>query len=158
MHSICRIPLLFPMVSSWGVILSDIPFIMNQAIRTVPCIAFYPSQNPSLFCPISARAELDGNLPRPPNALTIIQVKNPEKNLDSTSSSKNNASTTYSSSPTSGLTNAVFFTLSHTRRAWQVLTSMLRQKTYRVTQVVADLGWVDLNFDVPLSALFCWGS
>ena len=24
--------------------------------------------------------------------------------------------------------------------------------------MVADLGWVDLNFDIPLSAKFCWGS
>ena len=29
---------------------------------------------------------------------------------------------------------------------------------YRATLVVADLGWVDLNFDIPLSAKFCWGS
>ena len=29
---------------------------------------------------------------------------------------------------------------------------------YRVTLVVADLGWVDLIFDIPLSAKFCWGS
>ena len=28
---------------------------------------------------------------------------------------------------------------------------------YRVTLVVADLGWVDLYFDVPMSARFCWG-
>ena len=27
---------------------------------------------------------------------------------------------------------------------------------YRVTLVVADLGWVDLNIEVPLSAKFCW--
>ena len=26
---------------------------------------------------------------------------------------------------------------------------------YRVTLVVADLVWVDLNFDIPLSAKFC---
>ena len=29
--------------------------------------------------------------------------------------------------------------------------------TYRVTLVVVDLGWVDLYFDVPMSARFCWG-
>ena len=29
---------------------------------------------------------------------------------------------------------------------------------YRVTLVVEDLGWVELNFDVPLFAKFCWGS
>ena len=27
-----------------------------------------------------------------------------------------------------------------------------------MTLVVADLGWVDFNFDIPLSAIFCWGS
>ena len=29
---------------------------------------------------------------------------------------------------------------------------------YRVTVVVENLGWVDLNFNVLLSAQFCWGS
>ena len=29
---------------------------------------------------------------------------------------------------------------------------------YRATLVVADLGWVDLIFDIPLSAKLCWGS
>ena len=28
-------------------------------------------------------------------------------------------------------------------------------ETYRVTLVVADLGWVDLYFDAPMSARFC---
>jgi len=34
------------------------------------------------FLSISARAELDGNLPRVPHPLTIVQVKNPERNAD----------------------------------------------------------------------------
>ena len=29
---------------------------------------------------------------------------------------------------------------------------------YRVTLVVADLGWVDLKFYIPLSAKFGWGT
>ena len=29
---------------------------------------------------------------------------------------------------------------------------------YRATLVVADLGWFDLIFDIPLSAKSCWGS
>ena len=30
--------------------------------------------------------------------------------------------------------------------------------TYRGTLVVADLGWLDFNLDIPLSAKFRWGS
>merc|ERR1719264_231410 len=61
-------------------------------------------RNSSLTPEEIARAELDGNRPRPPNPLTIIQVKNPEKNLDSAT----NASPS-SPSSTTGLTSAVFF-------------------------------------------------
>ena len=36
-------------------------------------------------------------------------------------------------------------------------TSCHHCPVYRVTLVVADLGWVDLYFDVPMPARFCWG-
>ena len=34
---------------------------------------------------------------------------------------------------------------------------MTKHLIYRVTLVVVDLGWVDLYFDVPMSARFSWG-
>ena len=42
-------------------------------------------------------------------------------------------------------------------KLWDTIFEIAMQPLYRVTLVVADLGWVDLNFDVPPYAQFCWG-
>ena len=71
----------------------------------------------SAFSSFAARAELDGNRPRAPNPLTIIQVKNPEKNLDSNEDGRGSTAASARSSAASGAASGfLFFGLSMSRR------------------------------------------
>lgn len=75
----------------------------------------------SCLCFVSARAELDGNRPRPHNPLTIIQVKDPERNMETGSSSF------YSSSCPRSCSWGMTHQLNHlsTSRKWSFLISVL---------------------------------